>query len=686
MNTTARTKVDRDRHSDNRSPTRISPLPPLPNPSLPRHIEPAILHPMDQFWHFARGMLRHRLLLVWAGIFAIISAGGLGVGLAGTLPILKNILGSKEQQRTLPELAAELNKEIAGTGVQIPQAWIDVLPTEVFNAVLSIMIALGVLSIFGATANFLHQYLSLTVVARTIANIRRDAFRRAVHLPLRSVLAAGPTDTVSRIVYDTSTLAAGFAALLSKAVAQVTKGIAALAFAFIVEWRLALISLVVGPVLGVIIRKMGKRIRRASKAALGQQAKLYQATTEALTGLRVVKVYAAERSEAGRFHRINKEVVKQELRARTAKALTSPLVEVLALFVLGGLSLVAIKAILDGVLDRGEFLAVMAALFVAAASLRPLTGILTDIQQSRAAAERLAELLNTAVEPGHDHKLPRLPRHAASIEFEHITFTYPTAKEPSLRNISLHIPFGQVIAFVGPNGCGKTTLLSLVPRLFDPDAGDNGDPTGRVLVDGRDIRDYGVRSLRRQIGVVTQDTVLFAGTIRSNIAYAADSTVSDQQIRDAARRARAEEFILAKPKGYDDPIGEGGSGLSGGQRQRLAIARAILRDPAILILDEATSMIDSDSEAKIAEAIAEFVSGARKAATPGAGESKSGRTCLIVAHRLSTVINADRIVVMDAGRIVDQGRHEELMGRCELYRQLARNQLGRGEGESGAAA
>jgi ABC-type multidrug transport system fused ATPase/permease subunit len=284
----------------------------------------------------------------------------------------------------------------------------------------------------------------------------------------------------------------------------------------------------------------------------------------------------------------------------------------------------------------------------------------------------LGELLETPVEPGHGHRLPRLPRHADSIEFKDITFTYPTAKEPSLRGISLHIPFGQVVAFVGPNGCGKTTLLSLVPRLFDPDVGEEGAPTGRVLIDGRDIRDYAVRSVRRQIGVVTQDTVLFAGTIRSNIAYAGDGTVTEEQVKDAARRARAEEFILAKPLGYDEPIGEGGAGLSGGQRQRLAIARAILRDPAILILDEATSMIDSDSEAKIAEAIAEFVGGS------GNGTGKGRRTCLVVAHRLSTVMNADRIVVMDAGRVVDQGRHEELLGRCEVYRLLARNQLASG--------
>lgn len=622
---------------------------------------------MNQFWKFAKGMLRHRVMLVWAMVFAVLSAGGLGAGLAAIAPIMRNILGTDAEQRGLPQLVSDLNAS-EFVGGRIPQAWIDALPAGTFTAVVAIMSALGVLTVLGATANFLHAYLSLTVVARTIANIRRDAFRRAVNLPLVRVVAGGPTDLVSRIVYDTSTLAAGFSALLSKAVAQITKGIAGLVVAVVFEWRLALVAFVVGPIVGAVIRKLGKRIRRASRAALGEQARLYQATSEVMSGLRVVKACVAERSEAGRFHRINKEVVRQELRARTARALASPLVETIALFILGGLSLVAIKAILDGAMDREHFITAMAALGVAAASLKPLSGIITDIQQSRAAADRLAELLDAPVEPGHGHKLPRMPRHAKSVAFENVVFTYPGAKEPSLRGVTLEIPFGEVWAFVGPNGCGKTTLLSLVPRLFDPDAGADGAAGGRVLIDGRDIRDFAVRSVRRQIGVVTQDTVLFAGTIASNIAYASDATVTMEQVREAARRARAEEFIAAKPRGYDEPIGEGGSGLSGGQRQRLAIARAILRDPSILILDEATSMIDSDSEAKIAEAIAEFVSG-------GAEGMGRGRTCLVVAHRLSTVKNADRIVVMDQGRVVDQGTHDELLARCTVYQVLAKNQL-----------
>jgi ATP-binding cassette, subfamily B, bacterial MsbA len=334
---------------------------------------------------------------------------------------------------------------------------------------------------------------------------------------------------------------------------------------------------------------------------------------------------------------------------------------------------------------------VLGSLGIAGASLKPLTGILNDIQQSAGAAARLREVLALESEPGHGNRLPVLARHQKSIEFENVSLTYPGGGAPALTSISLKIAHGQTVAFVGPNGSGKTTLLALVPRLFDPDDAPataapelqlpalTSDATGpicaggRVLIDGHDIREYSVRSLRRQIAVVTQETVLFKGTIRSNIAYGAGN-VDDARITDAARRARAEEFIKEKPGGYDSLIGENGSGLSGGQRQRLAIARAILRDPAILILDEATSMIDADSESKIAEAIADFVSGRKNAE----GGRASSRTCLIVAHRLSTVVNADRIVVMDAGRIVDQGTHRELLGRCPVYRLIARTQLGLG--------
>ncbi len=636
----------------------------------------------DAFWPYAKRMLRYRWLVLPALVFAALSAVGMGAGLAALKPVIDSLLTDKPI--LLADIAAGANAKIPTRLPHIPQSVIDALPTRPFDAVLWIVIGVGVLTIIGATCNFLHAYLSLTVISRTVANIRREAFHGVVHLPLKTVLKAGPSDLVSRIVYDTATLGQGFNALLSKSVAQVTKGLASIIVAFCIDWRLALGALVAAPIVAIIIRKLGKRIRRASRRALESQAGLYQSAGEVLSGLRVVKVYTNERSEEGRFHRTNKDVVARELKVRTARALASPLVETVTIFVLGALSLIAVKAILDKHLEPMDAIYVLAALGVAGASLKPLTGFVNDIQQASAAAARLQELMGMEPEPGHDAKLPKMARHARSVEFDGVSLTYPGAERPALAGVSMVIEHGKTIAFVGPNGCGKTTLLSLIPRLFDPDA-------GRVLIDGQDIRDFGVRSVRGQIGVVTQETVLFRGSIRDNIAYGS-SGVTEERLRDAARRARAEEFILQKPEGYDFIVGEGGSGLSGGQRQRIAIARAILRDPAILILDEATSMIDSESEHKIAEAIAEFVGAkaSRGVSAPSSPEpaqplsantngthaiSKRGRTCLIVAHRLSTVIDADAIVVMDYGKIVDTGTHAELLGRCGIYQSLVANQM-----------
>lgn len=606
---------------------------------------------MDDFWVLARRMLRYRSLLTASVVMAILSAVGLGAGIVAIAPVLDNVLG---EGRGLPELAADLNSTAAVAG-RIPQAWIDSLPTGEFTAVVWILVGLGILTLLGATANFLHAYYSMTVVQRTIADLRRTLFGRVMHLPLRAVMAQGSGDAISRIVNDPQQLGAGFTALLGKTVAQVTKGLAAFFAALVINWKLTVVAMFVAPILYTIIRKLGKRIRRAARAALQSQADLYGAAAEAIQGLRVVKVHTNERYECGRFHRINKRVLYELLRVRYARALASPVVEVLSIFVLGGLCLIAIKAIEDGKLDKTSFILAIGALGVAGGALKPLTGLVNDIQQSSAAARRIRELLEQEPEQTDGASLPKLARHTDRIRFEHVSLTYAGAERPAIDGIDLEIIHGQSVAFVGPNGCGKTTLLSLVPRLYDPDE-------GRVLIDGTDLSSVNLRTLRQQIGVVTQETVLFRQSVRENIAYGAGG-VSDEAVYDAARRAHAHDFIERLPEGYDTILSDQGSNLSGGQRQRLAIARAILRDPAILILDEATSMIDAESESNIAAAIRGF---------------SAGRTCLIVAHRLSTVVAADRIIVMNAGRIADDGTHAQLLERCELYQQLARHQLGPG--------
>ncbi|TVQ61972.1 MAG: ABC transporter ATP-binding protein [Phycisphaerales bacterium] len=612
---------------------------------------------MDAFWHYARGMLRYKRTLVLALMFAFISASGLGAGLIAIQPVLELILNDDQD---LPGLLAQANTR-GWTEGRVPDWLIEGAPPGQFTAVAILVGALGVLTIVGGAANFLHQYLALTAVFRTATNLRRKAFYRVLRMPLSRVVTDGPSNSIARIVMDTAAISAGFNALVSKGVAQATKGLAAFIAALILNPVLSMVSIVVALVLYTVIRRLGKTIRRASKGALGHQQALYAAATEALQGLRVVKVHTTERYEAGRFHKSNKASMKEMMRLRTARALASPLVEAITLLAIGFLVLVAVKAILDGHMEKESFLATLIALGAAGASLKPLTGLVNDIQQSAGAAERIREMLDHPDEPGHGHRLPKLPRHRDSIVFDNVTFSYPGSTEPAVRGVSLHLRCGETVAVVGPNGSGKTTLLALVPRLFEASE-------GRILVDGVDIRDVSVRSLRSQIGVVTQETVLFRGTVRSNIAYGAGGA-TDEMVHAAADRARATEFISKLPNGYETEVGEQGLTLSGGQRQRIAIARAMLRDPAILILDEATSMVDADSEQKIADAITEFA---------------SGRTCLIVAHRLSTVVNADRIVVMEAGRVVDIGTHTDLLERCDVYKTIAQHQLV--GGDAGALA
>jgi ABC-type multidrug transport system fused ATPase/permease subunit len=536
----------------------------------------------------------------------------------------------------------------------LPTALVEMLPTDRLAGVALILAGLCVLTVLGAVANFLHQYCSLTLSMVTIAEIRLDAFRHALRLPLGNVLRRGPTEIVSRITRDSAELERGFSALTSKALAQVTKGVAAFAAAVWFDWRLTIAAVVVAPIIANVLRKFGKRIRRSSRNTLIAYEDLLRTANESMQGLRGIKTATAERAARRRFGRANRRVVREDRRARLARAISAPLVEMLAIFLIAGLALLAAHEILAGRMEFERFILTLGALAVAGGSFRPLTGLLNDIQAASAPAERLHEILATPAEGMRERDLPALPRHARSIEFDEVRFRYEGAERDAVRGVSLSIRHGEFVAIVGPNGCGKTTLASLLTRLFDP-------TEGCVRIDGIDLRAASLVSLRRQVGVVPQEPLLVRGTIRENILLGLDGGPGmDRAIDRALGLAHAAQFVAALPKGLDNELGEGGSGLSGGQRQRLAIARALMRDPSVLILDEATSQIDAESEAQISAAIDEF---------------RRGRTLVAIAHRLSTVRSADRIVVMDDGAILDAGTHGELLARCELYQRLVATQL-----------
>jgi subfamily B ATP-binding cassette protein MsbA len=602
------------------------------------------------FWHFARRMLRRRRLAVGAILFSILSAGGLASGLIAVGPLLELILGKDGATlRTLAEAALQKHATIASW---VPASLVELLPNDRFAGVVWILAGLFVLTLLGALANFLHQYCSLTLSMVTVSEIRLEAFRHALRLPLASVMRRGPAEIVSRISRDTAELERGFSALTSKALAQLTKGIAAFAAAVWFDWRLTIVAIVVAPLIGVVLRKLGKRIVRGSRNTLRAYEDMLRASNEALQGLRGVKAATAERFVRRRFARANKAVVREDRRVRLARAIASPLVEVMAIAAIMALALLAAHEIVVGRMQFDSFLMSLASLGVAGASLRPLTGLLSDIQSSAAPAERLAEIFAIPAEGLRERDLPPLPRHAKSIAFDDVSFRYEGASRDAVRDVRLEIRHGEFIAIVGPNGCGKTTLASLLLRLLDP-------TEGCIRLDGIDVRGASLTSLRAQIGVVAQDPLLVRGSIRENVLLGYEPPTADALER-ALKLAHAASFVEGLAGTYDFELGEGGTGLSGGQRQRLAIARALVRDPSVLILDEATSQVDAESEAQIAAAIEEF---------------RVGRTMIAIAHRLSTVRSADRIVVMDDGSVVDVGSHSELLSRCDLYRRLVQHQL-----------
>jgi len=348
------------------------------------------------------------------------------------------------------------------------------------------------------------------------------------------------------------------------------------------------------------------------------------------------------------FSEVNQQVVRATMKVRTARALGSPLMEILAIAVLGTLAGIAAKSIIDGTLQFDMFLLSVGSLAVAGGALRPLAGLVTEIQASDAPAERLLHILHL---PTEEYSHEPIARHSESIVFENISYSYSEDAPPVLKNVSVSIPHGQRVAIVGPNGSGKTTLVSLLPRLLTPQS-------GAIRIDGTDIASVDLFSLREQLGVVTQDTVLFRGTIESNIRFGKEA--SREEVVNVAKQAHADIFINSIDGQYDAEVYEHGTSLSGGQRQRIAIARALLRNPSIMIFDEATSQIDSESESLINDMLGMYC---------------EGRTVLLIAHRLSTVQSADRILVLNQGELVGDGTHDELLSSCDLYRRLAETQL-----------
>ncbi|HKR64336.1 MAG TPA: ABC transporter ATP-binding protein [Thermoanaerobaculia bacterium] len=520
--------------------------------------------------------------------------------------------------------------------------WWSADPSQKWKRVLTVLLLVFITRAF---TSFASEYSFQKVGLSTVRDLRNQLYERMIHQSHRFFSERSTGEMVSRVVSDADAIQAAVSTRMGDLLQESVTLLGLIVYVFVLNPVLALVSFVGAPLIVVPVVQFGKRLRKTTHRSQERMAEITTLLEETIRGVRIVKAFTMEPFEIDRFREATRKHLRWNLSAQRIQALTSPVMELLAGVCMVALFVYAQGRIAKGTLSAGEFASFLTALALMYAPVKKLNKVNLSLNTALSAAERVFRMLDIPNDVEEKPDARELAGVGSGIRYHDVTFTY--GNEPVLRRVDLPVAPGEIVALVGGSGAGKSTLVNLLPRFYDV-------TSGAITIDGVDVRDAKLKSLRSLMGFVTQEVILFNDTVRNNIAYGR-SDVDEALVIEAARAANAHDFIANLPQGYDTNIGESGVLLSGGQRQRLAIARALFKDPPILILDEATSALDTESERLVQQALNNLM---------------RGRTTLVIAHRLSTIRSAHKIVVLDKGAIAEVGTHDELLARRGVYRKL----------------